>query len=215
MFTCVSASVYMHVSFEMLSHGHSMAKAKQEFQDEFPNVTMHHVNGRILQPLCEQFHKCYAHIVNDQDGRWQISETYGGNHEKTAVPSYSWRCCLSRDSKALTLESLVEFQQIHLRARDHGGLSGVIFYFLASLLINRSSDSFPPVRSTCSFMLVHSTGVCFQSAVNYGHTHLGTPVAPSLTVSRIPSQCRHFFAAGRSPVCVQISRSIFLTMASQ
>lgn len=42
-------------------------KARQEFQDEFPNITMHHVNARILQPLCEKHGKCYAHIVNAEE----------------------------------------------------------------------------------------------------------------------------------------------------
>eukprot|EP00435_Cladocopium_sp_Y103_P074345 s105_g48.t1 len=42
-------------------------KARQEFQDDFPTITMHHVNARILQPLCEKHGKCYAHIVNAEE----------------------------------------------------------------------------------------------------------------------------------------------------
>eukprot|EP00434_Breviolum_minutum_P024494 symbB.v1.2.021633.t1/scaffold1882.1/size97200/2 len=41
-------------------------KARDEFEEEFPDITMHHVNARILQPLCERFQKCYAHIVNEE-----------------------------------------------------------------------------------------------------------------------------------------------------
>lgn len=58
---------------------HLSKEARDEFEEEFPDITMHHVNARILQPLCERFQKCYAHIVNEEVGtsRFQVMNGFG------------------------------------------------------------------------------------------------------------------------------------------